>query len=114
MNGSLQRIFVPMAEADWRQAEEQLFERSGATLWRFGREHPDKPISLFAYTVDSVFTGVALNFDSLANSLAKAQDHQQREVQERNRLFASDDGWRFARDHVTGPRRQVDDFNRYA
>jgi hypothetical protein len=102
-----------MAEPDWRQAEELLFERSRATLRRFGRKHPGDPLASFAYTVDSLFAGVGLNFDTQANSLSKAKDHQRHEVEHRDRILTSDSGWEHARYYVTDPARQIDDFNRY-
>jgi hypothetical protein len=101
-----------MVEPGWQGAEELLFERSRAILRRFGQEHPGEPVSLFFYTVDSEFTGVGLNFDTPANSLRKAKAHQRYEVEYRNRLFASERGWRDARYFVAHPGRQIDDFNR--
>lgn len=101
-----------MAEPDWHGAEELLFQRSQAILRRFGQEHPDEPISLFFYTVDSELAGVGLNFDTPANSLRKAKARQRYEVEYRNRLFATEGGWQDARYFIGYPSRQIDDFNR--
>src|SRR4051812_5755205 len=101
-----------MDKPDWRNAEELLFERSQSAIRRFRSEHPDESFSLFAYSVDEMFAGVALNFDTAANSLTEAKAHQADEVEGRNRHFASDDGWRHARHYVADPAHQIDDFNR--
>jgi hypothetical protein len=100
-----------MAEPDWRQAEERLFERSRTAIQDFGREHSSESFSLFAYVVDSLFTGVSFNFDTAANSLSEAKRRQRREVEDRNRLFASARGWEQARYRVAHPPRQIHDFN---
>ena len=101
-----------MAEPDWSQGEELLFERCLAALKRFGREHPDEAVSLFAYTVDTVFSGVGLNFDTPTSSLTEAKEHQRYEIEHRNHIFASDTGWKDAANSVSEPCRQIDDFNR--
>jgi hypothetical protein len=100
-----------MAKPDWALAEELLFERSQTAIQDFGREHPGESISLFAYVVDSLFTGVSLNFDTAANSLSEAKRRQRREVEERNRLLSSAGGWEQARYRVAHPSRQIFDFN---
>ena len=102
-----------MIKLDWPGAEELLFERSQAILRRFGLEHPEEPVSLFFYTVDSEVAGVALNFDTPANSLHGAQAHQRREIEYRNQLFASERGWQQSHYFVAHPTRQIDDFNRH-
>src|SRR4051794_18160356 len=101
-----------MAQPDWRKAEDLLYERSQAAIRRFSSEHSDESFSLFVYSVDSMFSGVALNFDTTANSLSEAMGYQGNEVEKRNRLFASDDGWKHARYYVADPTRQIDDYNR--
>jgi hypothetical protein len=107
----LQRTPGLMAEPDWRQTEELLFERSRTAIQDFGREHSHESFALFAYAVDSLFTGVSLNFDTSTNSLSEAKHRQQREVEDRNRLFASARGWEQARYRVAHPSRQIHDFN---
>ena len=62
-----------MGEPDWAGAEILLFERSASVIRQFAAEHPGEVFAAFAFTVDSDFAGVALNFDTLENSLAEAQ-----------------------------------------
>jgi len=100
-----------MAAPDWRRAEELLFEWSRTVIQDFGREHSRESFSLFAYVVDSLFTGVSINFDTPANSLSEAKRHQRREVKARNHIFEQDRGWERARYYVAHPSRQIDDFN---
>jgi hypothetical protein len=103
---------MAMTELDWGRAEDLLFERSREIIRQFAQAHPTELLSFFAYTVDSEYTGVALNFDTPANSLRKAKAHQRYEVDHRNRLFALAWGWENARYHVAHPTTQIDDFNR--
>src|SRR5207253_2100230 len=79
---------------------------------QFAHEHPDGLLSLFAYTVDSEFAGVGLNFDTPANSLRRAKANQQYEVKYRNKLFASEIAWKQARYFIANPSRQIEAFNR--
>jgi hypothetical protein len=101
-----------MARSSWDQAEEVLFEQSQSIIRQFSLEHPDEWFSLFAYSVDSEYAGVALNFDTPVNSLHRAKRHQRDRVKYLNELFASQDGWKNARYHVANPTNQIDDFNR--
>jgi hypothetical protein len=101
-----------MVKPDWGGAENELFEQSQRVIRRFAEEHPSESFSLFAYTVDSEFTGVGLNFDTAANSLQKAKAHQQYEVGYRNRMFTKERSWEHAQYFVANPSRQIDDFNR--
>ncbi len=101
-----------MAETNWHQAEEVLFEQSQSIIRQFGLEHPDERFSLFAYSVDSDYAGVALNFDTPTNSLHRAKAHQRYRVKYLNELFASEDGWQNARYSCSHPPNQIDDFNR--
>ncbi|WP_165066686.1 hypothetical protein [Paludisphaera rhizosphaerae] len=102
-----------MAEHAWRRAEELLFERSRTAIQNFGRQHPGESFSLFAYVVDSLFTGVSLNFDTASNSLSEAMRHQQRKERIRNQVFEQDRGWEQARYLVAEPSQQIRDFNHH-
>ena len=62
-----------MGEPNWAGAEDVLFERSASAIRQFAAEHPDEVFAALAFTVDSVYAGVGLNFDTLENSLAEAQ-----------------------------------------
>jgi hypothetical protein len=98
-------------QPDWPSAEETLFERSVTIIRRFATEHPAELFSAFAFTVDSVYAGAALNFDTLENSLAEAQRAERYQVRHRNRLFATEHGWQNARYHVAHSSNRVDDCN---
>lgn len=100
-----------MGEPDWSGAEEMLFERSAFVIRQFVAEHPNEVFATFAFTVDSDYAGVALNFDTLENSLAEAQRAERYQVEHRNRLFATDHGWQNARYYVAHHTNRVDDCN---
>jgi hypothetical protein len=100
-----------MVQPDWTAAEETLFEQSAALIRKFATEHPDELFSAFAFTVDSEYTGVALNFDTLRNSLAEAQRQERYQIKHRNQLFATEGGWRNARYYVAHHTNRVDDCN---
>jgi hypothetical protein len=82
-----------------------------AIISKFAAEHPNELFSSFAYTVDSLYTGVALNFDTLENSLKEAQREEQYQVKHRNRLFATERGWEDARYQVAHHINRIDDCN---
>lgn len=100
-----------MDQPDWTSAEDMLFEQSAAIIRQFATDHSDEQFSTFAFTVDCLYTGVALNFDTLKNSLAEAQRHERYQIKYRNQLFAEENGWRDARYFVAHPTRRVDDCN---
>jgi hypothetical protein len=100
-----------VGEPDWASAEDVLFERSATVIRRFAAEHPDELFATFAFTVDSDYAGVALNFDTWDNSLAEAQREERYQVEHRNRLFATDRGWQNARYYVSHFTNRVDDLN---
>jgi hypothetical protein len=100
-----------LAQPDWASAEETLFERSMALISKFAAEHSDELFSAFAFTVDSEYAGVALNFDTLKNSLAEAQREEQYQIKHRNRSFATNHGWQNARYYVAHHTNRVDDCN---
>ena len=100
-----------MDEPDWDGAEDVLFERSASIIRQFAAEHSDEVFAAFAFTVDSDYAGVALNFDTLKNSLAEAQRTERYQVEHRNRLFATDRGWQNARYYVAHHTNRVDDCN---
>src|ERR1700733_230561 len=102
-----------MQERDWSAPEGPILAHCEAAFRRFAAEHPGAAVSLFAFVVDADFRGVALSFDTPANSLHWARLHQQREVQRRERKFAAPDAWKTARTDVGHPVYQVDDFNRH-
>lgn len=107
MGGGGQKV----SESDWSAAEDTLFERSAAAIRQFAAEHPEDLFAIFAFTVDSNYTGVALNFDTWANSLSEAQRNERYQVGHRNRLFAMDGGWRNARYAVAHFTNRVDNCN---
>src|SRR5262245_29629590 len=98
-----------MLERDWSAPEDALFARCEAALRRFAADHPGVEVSLFAFVVDAEYAGVGLWLDAPANSLRWAQTLHQREMQRRDRLFATPDGWKTARSDVGHPSYQVDD-----
>ena len=100
-----------MSESDWASAEGVMFERSAAVIRQFAADHPDELFAAFAFTVDSDYAGVALNFDTLENSLAEAQRAERYQVEHRNRLFATDRVWQNARSYVAHHTNRVDDCN---
>jgi hypothetical protein len=101
-----------MPDPDWQAAEELLLERSQAIIRQFAQEHPGEVFSIFAYSVDSMYTGVGINFDTLTNSLRKAKAKQRYEINYRNQILASDRGWQDAQYLLKGRTREIDDFNR--
>src|SRR4051794_12865280 len=98
-----QRMVAP----DWAGAEAVLFDRSAAVVRQFAAEHPDEVFAAFAFTVDSDYAGVALNFDTRANSLTEAQRAERYQIDHRNRLFATDRGWQNALYYVAHHRNRV-------
>ncbi len=100
-----------MVQPDWSSAEETLFERSAALIRKFAAEHPDELFSAFTFTVDCEYAGVALNFDTLKNSLAEAQRQERYQIKHRNKLFAKEQGWQDARYYVAHHTNRVDDCN---
>jgi hypothetical protein len=100
-----------MAEPDWAAAEDFLFEQSACAIRKFAAEHPDEVFATFAFTVDSDYAGVALNFDTLENSLTEAKRAEQYQVKRRNRLFTTDRSWEDARYYVAHHTNRVDDCN---
>jgi len=100
-----------MVRPDWSAAEKTLFERSLVIIRQFAAEHPDELFDSYAFTVDSVYAGVALNFDTLENSLAEAQRNERYQIKHRNQLFATEGGWQNARYSVSHYTNRVDDYN---
>jgi hypothetical protein len=88
-----------------------LFERSVALIPKFALEHSEELFAAFAFTVDSEFAGVALNFDTLENSLLEARREEQSRLNHLNRLFATEHGWRNARYFVAHHTNRMDDCN---
>jgi hypothetical protein len=86
-----------MVRPDWSAAEKTLFERSLDIIRQFAAEHPNELFASFAFTVDSVYAGVALNFDTLENSLAETPRQERYQTKHRNQLFATENGWQNAR-----------------
>ena len=101
-----------MAQPDWTAAEATLFERSAAVIRQFAAAHPNEVFSTFAFTVDSDYAGVALNFDTLDNGLREAQRTERYQIRHRNKLFAEQRGWENARYFVAHHTNRVDDWNR--
>jgi hypothetical protein len=100
-----------VAQPAWSTAQETLFEWSMAVIRQFAAEHPAELCSALAFTVDSDYAGVALNIDTLENSLAEAQRQERYLIEYRNRMFAREDGWRDARYFVAHHTNRVDDCN---
>jgi len=101
-----------MVQPDWTAAEDTLFERSAAIIQQFVTAHADEVFSIFAFTVDTIYTGVALNFDTLENTLREARRAERYQINHRNQLFASERGWENARYYVAHHTNRVDDWNR--
>ncbi len=100
-----------MVRPDWLAAEKTLFERSLVLIRQFAAEHPDELFASFAFTVDSVYAGVALNFDTLESSLAEAPRQERYPIKHRNQLFATEHGWQNARYSVSHHTCRVDGCN---
>jgi hypothetical protein len=93
-------------------AEATLLERSAAVIRQFSAAHPDEVFSTFAFTVDSEYAGVALNFETLEHGLREAQRAERYQIKHRNQLFAGERGWENARYYVAQHTNRVDDWNR--
>jgi hypothetical protein len=100
-----------MNQPDWTSADETLFKQSVAVIRQFITDHPDELFSTFAFSVDCLYTGAALNFDTLEHSLAEAQRHERYQIKHRSQLFADESSWRDARYFVAHYTRRVDDCN---
>lgn len=98
--------------SDWTAAEGTLLERSTTVIREFAATHPDEVFSCFAFTVDSEYSGVALNFDTLGNTLKEAQREERYQIRHRNELFSGERGWENARYYVAHHTNRVDDWNR--
>jgi hypothetical protein len=98
-------------QPDWISAEALLFDQSMGVIRQFAMSHPSELFSTFAFAVDSEYAGVALNFDTLENSLSEAQRHERHEIEHRNRLFGSDRSWENARYFVSHHTNRIDDCN---
>jgi hypothetical protein len=101
-----------MVQPDWTAAEVTLLERSAAVIRQFTEAHADEVFSTFAFTVDSDYAGVALNFDTLEHGLKEAQRAERYQIKHRNQLFAGERGWENARYYVAHQTNRVDDWNR--
>jgi hypothetical protein len=100
-----------MAKPDWQSAEDVLFEKSRAIIGQFSHAHPDELFSLFAFTVDSEYEGVALNFDTPENSLKQARRDERYRVAHLKSLFALEHGWKNARYSVAHQTTRMVDWN---
>jgi hypothetical protein len=100
-----------MPQPDWQSAEDTLFTRSREIISQFVRDHPDEVFALFAYSVDCDYTGVALNFDTLENSILQTQREVRSRIAQRNQLFALDHGWKNARYYVASATTRTVDWN---
>jgi hypothetical protein len=100
-----------MGRPAWKEAEETLFRESREIIRRFAAEHPDEMFALLAFTVDCEYSGLALNFDTLENSVASAQERQDDIVELRNRFFAEPAAWESAPYYVNNFLNRVSECN---
>src|SRR5262249_18291711 len=85
-SGSFQEL-LPMIEPNWNHAQDVVVTKSQEAIARFATEHPKELCSFFALGVDYLSGDMAIDFDTLENSLTQAKRHQRQVVKDWSATF---------------------------